>query len=78
MDKKDILQSASFYLWKFSSFMFVVLVIADILILMRILLKDYGEPVTWPNIFATLWIVIPLTIIFYILKRVSKYYWDNS
>jgi len=77
MNKKDFLQSVLYFLWKFSSFMLAIFIITDIAILIRILLKNYGEPITWPNIYKTLWVFIPLTIIFYITKRISKLYWDR-
>ena len=77
MNKKDFAQSASYFLWKFSSFMLTVFILDDILIIIRILLKDYGEPITWQNLYKTLWVLIPLTIVFYILMRVSKIYWNK-
>jgi len=78
MNKGGLKQSLFYFFWKFSLFMFSIFIIVDILVLIRILLKNYDEKITWDNIFETLWFIIPLTLIFYVIKKISKYYWDKS
>ena len=56
-------------LLKIGSFLYVVFIMADILIIIRSLLKNYGDKLEWSNIVKTLAIFISITIFLFILRR---------
>lgn len=55
---------------KIVSFLYGVFILADIVLIFRILFKNYGEKLEWNNIYKTVIICGTLTLLLYILKKI--------